>query len=174
MGMPAPYYPLPPYRQPSRNAIGLQEAPPTTTAKRRTKYTYKQPPAQASAFSVRHRRWSKTAAVHWILHWPASAPRTGVQEAPHIIEEYQPTMQDTMQQVEQGANAELQEIEQNTEQDVNDEFNDFEFSVPWSPMPKTPPSSATSELSASSLDSDYKDFCSRREAFLAQCWRLIA
>ena len=140
MGMPAPYYPLPPYRQPSRNAIGLQEAPPTTTAKRRTKYTYKQPPAQASAFSVRHRRWSKTAAVHWILHWPASAPRTGVQEAPHIIEEYQPTMQDTMQQVEQGANAELQEIEQN----------------------------------ASSLDSDYKDFCSWREAFLTQCWRLIA
>ena len=66
----------------------------------------------------------------WILHWPALAPCTGVQEAPQVIEEYQPTMQDTTQQVEQCANAELQEVEQNTEQDINNEFNDSEFNLP--------------------------------------------
>ena len=211
MGLPAPDYPLPVYRQPLQEAVRLEGALPITAAKHKpleeamdlqaaSQETVAQNFTQATndkplalAFSVRRRRWSKKATIHW----PAlalSMPPLGYivqdlkQDANTKVED---TKQDTQQGSEQHAKQEMEQdanTEVKFEEDTEVKFEqdsvqrsgftdaeDSEFSVERSPMPRTPrtprtsPGSATSDFSGFSMDSAYEDFRSRRDAFLAQC-----
>ena len=198
MGLPAPEYPLPPYRQ--------TLAQPVVVAKNCTEHTAEDCSTQTSvqrsqrsafaAFSVRSCRWSRKAAMDWPTLALTLSPLTyTVQEALEVVSVEQGTQQDVKFQHDTGRDTKqevVQDMKQGVVQDtkqevkfehntgrevqqhIKDEIADSEFSVPFSPMPTIVPSSATSDFSGSSLDSDYQDFCSRREAFLCQCCRLTA
>ena len=187
MGLPAPEYPLPPYRE--------TLAQPAVVAKNCTEHTAEDCSTQTStdeplafAFSVRSCRWSRKAAMDWPTLALTLSPLTyTVQEALEVVSVEQGTQQDVKFQHDTGRDTKQEVVqdmkqgvkfEHNTgrevQQHIKDEIADSEFSVPFSPMPTIVPSSATSDFSGSSLDSDYQDFCSRREAFLCQCCRLTA
>ena len=164
LGLPALDTPLPPYRmtrtlpvttatcKPLEDAVGLASVP---------------------ACSVRRRRrWSTKAA----MHWPVQNTRQEVEQdriqcpeftdAERSVSErpvFTPTM-DT-------------DAKDSITPTMDTDADDSEFSVQCSPTPRTPPmtapSSTTSEFSGLSVDSAYQDFCSRRDAFLAQCCRLV-
>ena len=181
MGLPAPDYSVPAYRQPLREEV-------------------------ASAFSLRHRRWGKKVSMLWPLVYLVQEQDANTKVEDTKLDTKQEGEQHAKQEREQDTVTEVKfeqdtevlfaqdtevKVEQDTEMTVPD-AEESEFSVQGTPMPRTPrsspssatseprtpplptspgnsPSSPTSELSGLSMDIAYQDFCSRRDAFLAQC-----
>ena len=196
MGLPALDTPLPPYRmtrtlpvttatcKPLEDAVGLASVP-ACSVRRRRRWSTKAPMhwpvqntrqeveqdriqcpedavglASVPACSVRRRRrWSTKAA----MHWPVQNTRQEVVQNSALDTPPTPSVQCSSMP--------------RTPPMTSPSSTTSEFSVQCSPTPRTPPmtspSSTTSEFSGLSMDSAYQDFCSRRDAFLAQCCRLV-
>jgi len=151
MGLPALDTPLPPYRMTRTLPVTTATCKPLEDAVGL---------ASVPACSVRRRRrWSTKAA----MHWPVQNTRQEVVQNSALDTPPTPSVQCSSMP--------------RTPPMTSPSSTTSEFSVQCSPTPRTPPmtspSSTTSEFSGLSMDSAYQDFCSRRDAFLAQCCRLV-